>query len=691
MRMTAKKLSYWERRHLQTKAKEIKNAEAYEKALQPELNGLYRELHAEMEKWYVRYGNNQGIEKDEAKKALTGINTKHWQLTLKQFEEKAKAGGHQDQLDAEYFRSRVARLQDLEQQLRQVAQPHANREAASMRSGLAKQYEDTYMRTTYTIQASKGAFTGNFSRFNEAQLRMVVSQPWAKDGKDFSKRIWKNYQKDLPSLLTDSVMRSTLLGYSPQKASQLFHASFQDFRKSDVHRLITSEMGHVAEEAAAQSYDENDIDQYEYLATLESHTCSQCGSLDGQKFKVTERKVGINYPLIHPYCRCTTMPYIEGLPDITERWSRDPETGKGKMVKDVKFNEWKKLIGDGKPVPVYQAKPKTVGTDPMDKAKWPQGVQVSQMPDGELVNFLAPTGQQINREWLQKLIRYQDDEDLIDTIDYYMGNGRFTTPEQTSEISKWIKDVKQFKMNAKKSVSVGNAGSKKYSASILRPHPTSFDVDRATKEQLVDKIQNEYGMKLVETSRTKLSELALRETVRTISEFDALYQALPDKIPQLRALPASEAKHAIAWYGSYGGTGKPAEFGLNVKYFKNPEALKETISSGVDSGWFSNNKNINHIMVHEFSHHIDRQLSNVGHNSFSTRVFMDVQKNHANFSVEKIGRYAFKSFQKGKDYTEAFAELLTEAYGPTPGEQAKWFRDSFEKIATEVLNNASAT
>jgi len=38
------------------------------------------------------------------------------------------------------------------------------------------------------------------------------------------------------------------------------------------------------------------------------------------------------------------MPYIKGLPDIKERWSRDPETGKGKMVKDVTFREWKQSI-----------------------------------------------------------------------------------------------------------------------------------------------------------------------------------------------------------------------------------------------------------------------------------------------------------------------------------------------------------
>ncbi|CCI85340.1 hypothetical protein C5L33_001326 [Lactobacillus pasteurii] len=56
--------------------------------------------------------------------------------------------------------------------------------------------------------------------------------------------------------------------------------------------------------------------------------------------------------MIHPYCRCTTVPYMKDLPDIETRWSRDPETGKGKFVKvdngpkRLTFREWKKLTVD---------------------------------------------------------------------------------------------------------------------------------------------------------------------------------------------------------------------------------------------------------------------------------------------------------------------------------------------------------
>lgn len=344
-------MTYWERRHLQTKAREIKNSETYERALQPQLKGLYRELNSEMEYWVNRYANNQAIDKETARKALNGVNTKHWELTLKQFEERARAGGHEAELDAEYYKSRVARLQDLERQLQQHTMSFAKGQQTSLQSELAGQFDDTYMRTTFNIQAQQAKLTSNFARFNEQQLKVAVSMPWAKDGKDFSSRIWGAYTKELPSYLMDSVLRGTLLGYSPQRISKMFHARFQDIQRNNIHRLVISEMAHVAEEATAKSYEENEIEKYQYMATLESHTCAVCGRLDGAIFKLSERKNGVNYPIIHSRCRCTTVPYMDDLPETTGRWYRDPETGKGKLVRNMKFGEWKKLVNSGAEMP----------------------------------------------------------------------------------------------------------------------------------------------------------------------------------------------------------------------------------------------------------------------------------------------------------------------------------------------------
>lgn len=579
---------YWQRRYLQTKAKEIRNTEAYERALQPQLDGLFRELSAGTSKWVDKYAKNQEIDSDAARKALTGIHTKHWELTLKQFREKAKAGGYEDELDAEYFRSRVARLQSLEQQLRSYAQPHAQELTKSMRKALADQYNDTYMRTNYNLQAQRASFSADFARFNDAQLRIAVSQPWGQDGKDFSQRIWKNYQQELPSYLMDTVLRGTIMGYGPQKVTQMMHARFQDVKRNSVHRLVVSEMAHVAEEASAKAYEENEIEQYEYMATLESHTCDICARLDGQVFKLSERRPGINYPIIHGRCRCTTVPYIKGLPEVGERWSRDPETGKGKLIKNVSYREW-------------------------------------------------------------------------------------------------LKQVKSDKMKTN-----GN----RYTAAMLKPRPDKyFDAETASRDGLQEYLRMNFGMDLKETSRTKLSDFAIRETAKMVGQFKDLYQALPAPIPFLRALPKSEAKDAIAWYSSYFKRGLPVELGLNVKYFKDAGTLKATTRESVKVRWFSNNADENHVMMHEFSHHLDSQLTRVsgGKSEFSTQLFKILREKDNEFSIRDIGRYAYESYTRQHDYAEPFAELFTEAYGPTPGKQALLFKEEFEKLALEVLNDDASS
>ncbi|MFD1670943.1 minor capsid protein [Agrilactobacillus yilanensis] len=167
--------------------------------------------------------------------------------------------------------------------------------------------------------------------------------------------MWQNYQQELPSYLMDSLFRATVMGWGPQKVMRQMHIQFQDVQRNQIHRLVSTEMAHISEEATARSYEESDIEQYEYMATLESHTCTVCAHLDGEIFKMSEKKEGINYPLIHPHCRCTTVPHIEGLPDVRERWMRDPETGKGKRIKDVKFDEWNKSYGIQQSGAIYGA------------------------------------------------------------------------------------------------------------------------------------------------------------------------------------------------------------------------------------------------------------------------------------------------------------------------------------------------
>ena len=339
---TARSRNYWQKRFLQEKDSQLTNAAEFESAMRARLKEVQPILEQEVEYWLNRYADNQEISKEDAYKILSTIGTRDWHMTLKEFKRKAKEGGFDKELDAEYFRSQLSRLENIDEQLTNLLSQYANSESDKLEQSLSNQFQQTYMHSIYLTQLEKAELSSNFANINEYQVKAIVNKPW--NGSNFSKRIWKNYNEVLPNDLGDALLRGTVLGHSHEQVFQMMRQRVKDVEDYQLHRLVITEMGHIAETATADAYKEEGVDKYKYLAALESHTCEECAHLDGEIFDLKDRKDGVNYPLIHPYCRCTTVPYIEGLPDKRTRWSRDPETGKGTYVDNMTFDQWKKAI-----------------------------------------------------------------------------------------------------------------------------------------------------------------------------------------------------------------------------------------------------------------------------------------------------------------------------------------------------------
>ena len=106
-------------------------------------------------------------------------------------------------------------------------------------------------------------------------------------------------------------------------------------------RLIHTEHSYFMSEATAKAYEELDVEYYQYSSALDKRTCESCGALDGEKFKLTDRKVGVNASPLHPLCRCTELPYVEDI--NSTRFARD-EKGKGiEVSSSMTFKEWKEI------------------------------------------------------------------------------------------------------------------------------------------------------------------------------------------------------------------------------------------------------------------------------------------------------------------------------------------------------------
>ncbi len=98
------------------------------------------------------------------------------------------------------------------------------------------------------------------------------------------------------------------------------------------------------------------VDSYEFIAVLDNRTSMKCRSRDGEVYPLEEKSVGFNYPPLHPRCRSTVAPFIEG---ISRKGTRIAKDKSGKYIdipaamnykdyesvyirKEKSFETWKK-------------------------------------------------------------------------------------------------------------------------------------------------------------------------------------------------------------------------------------------------------------------------------------------------------------------------------------------------------------
>ena len=93
-------------------------------------------------------------------------------------------------------------------------------------------------------------------------------------------------------------------------------------KKYAADRIAITEAGRVQIAIQEQSYKDNGITQYLYLA--EPSACDICSELDGKIFNVSDMRPGENAPVMHPHCKCSTSSYY----DATELDKRLEELSK---------------------------------------------------------------------------------------------------------------------------------------------------------------------------------------------------------------------------------------------------------------------------------------------------------------------------------------------------------------------------
>lgn len=345
-----KSSEYWQKRfELLEQAAHQQGVQCYAN-IEKQYRQAQKTLEGQIAAWYQRFADNNGVTLADAKRMLTAkeLDELKWDIQdyIRYGEENAINGTWVKQLENASARFHISRLEALKLQTQQSIEVMFGNQLDSIDSTMRGVYKSGYYHTAYEIQ--KGVGVGwDFSTLDDKQISKVINKPWAVDGKNFSERIWGNRQK-LVNELNNTLTQNIILGKDPQKAIDEI-ARKMNTSKVNAGRLVMTEKAFFSSAAQKDCFTELDVEMYEIVATLDSHTSDICRGMDGKHFKMSEWKVGETAPPFHVHCRSTTVPYFDDEFDaIGERAARDEETGKTYFVPgNMTYKEWDKAFVQG--------------------------------------------------------------------------------------------------------------------------------------------------------------------------------------------------------------------------------------------------------------------------------------------------------------------------------------------------------
>lgn len=339
---------YWKQRFTQLEAAQNRKGATAYLEMEKQYKAAQNELEAQIARWYQRFADSNGISLAQAKQWLKGRDLAEFKWDVKEYikygKENAINGAWMQELENASSKFHISRLEALQIQTQNSLETMFAQQLGTMKKALSDVYTSGYYHTAYAVQQGFG-LGWDIVRLDQAQIEKVLSKPWAVDGYNFSTRIWNSKTK-LIGEVHNELSKNLLTGADPQKAIDSL-AKKMGTSKSNAGRLVMTEQAYFSSAAQKDCFNDLDVEEYEIVATLDSHTSDICRSLDGKVFKMSDYKPGVTAPPFHVYCRSTTAPHFKDNFDAGERAARGADGKTYYVPDDVTYSEWKKAFVDG--------------------------------------------------------------------------------------------------------------------------------------------------------------------------------------------------------------------------------------------------------------------------------------------------------------------------------------------------------
>lgn len=334
--------SYWENRWNMTQLLQDRRIAPSIRQIERRYENLKTVAERDFRYWYERYTDERERTGEQLEYVLSRSERDIWSESLDVIRKRASEGNYLDRIPTDFFDLKITRL---EQGLRMIEKDLfelARIDEEQLTDILIEEFDESYKRAIFEVKSMNGEITpdnisADFRMQDDAEISMIIHEPWK--GDDFSSRVWHNNTKELPNQLEKTLTEGFQNGESLDKMVERIDKRF-DVAKNRAVTLVQTEAKNIKMKAELLAMTDRGVVEYEYLATLEVHTCDRCADMDRETFLISEAVMGENLPPIHPNCRCTIVPSIDISLQSNVRWARNPRTGASYRVPNISYSEW---------------------------------------------------------------------------------------------------------------------------------------------------------------------------------------------------------------------------------------------------------------------------------------------------------------------------------------------------------------
>lgn len=319
--------SYWHSRQTLADAAMEKD----ERALSIRVHNAYeselRRLNREIAEYYQRYGENGVL---EYRRLMETMDPKDRELLIRDCDEFLRQ--HPDMQSIVDVRKSIYQLNRLEG-LQASARLHLYQATGDVVQRIDNHIVRQSLRGANTAAEAMG-FGRSFYSMDSDAVRRFVDTVWT-GNTSYSQRIWDNTET-LASYVAQDMSKALARGDSFQRIAKALEKRFVDVPQSSLMRLVYTEGTYVSRMAQVEELKREGFDSYTIEVVHDERACEECEGVNGSTFRFEDMQVGVNFPPLHPYCRCQIAPAV----DDWDAWQQKQEELARQKVMDESYENW---------------------------------------------------------------------------------------------------------------------------------------------------------------------------------------------------------------------------------------------------------------------------------------------------------------------------------------------------------------